>query len=147
MRRKSCRPSARLLRESSSSPFWGIHDEGMCNIQPPVARTAQLLREMKMDRPAGKNTLEELYGEGYFSRVCGRSLIVFALVAMMLAGRGGLPALIGFSYGAAVSLGSLKLVELMVRWFLRPDLPWDRARISLLMVLKLPLLSVIIAAA
>src|SRR5436190_1579122 len=105
------------------------------------------LHEMKIDRPAGKNALEELYGEGYFGRVYRTSLIVFALVAMMIAGRGGLPALIGFSYGGAVSLGSLKLVELMVRWLLRPDLPWNRARVSLLMVLKLPLVSVIIAAA
>src|SRR5437773_1591208 len=105
------------------------------------------LHEMKIDRPAGKNALEELYGEGYFGRVYRTSLIVFALVALMLAGRAGLPALIGFSYGAAVSLGSLKVVELMVRWFLRPNLPWNRARVSLLMVLKLPLVSVIIAAA
>lgn len=102
---------------------------------------------MKIDRHAGKNALEELYGDGYFGRVYRTSLIVFALVALMLAGRAGLPALIGFSYGAAVSLGSLKLVELMVRWVLRPDLPWNRARMSVLMMLKLPFLTVIIAGA
>src|SRR5205823_5290820 len=103
--------------------------------------------DMKIDPSTGKDALQELYGEGYFGRVYRTSSIVFALVAMMIAGRGGLTALIGFTYGAAVSLGSLKLVELMVRWFLRPELPWNRARVSLLMVLKLPLLSVIVAAA
>jgi hypothetical protein len=102
---------------------------------------------MKIDLPAGNNALEELYGEGYFGRVYRTSLAVFVLVALMVAGRGGLPAVIGYSYGAAVSLGSLKLIELMVRWFLRPELPWNRARVSLLMVLKLPFLTVILAGA
>src|SRR5437899_12366104 len=105
------------------------------------------LHDMKIDLSTSKDALQELYGEGYFGRVYRTSLAVFALVAMMAAGRGGLPALIGLSYGAAVSLGSLRLIELMVRWFLRPELPWNRARISLLMVLKLPLLTVIVAGA
>ena len=106
------------------------------------------LHDMKIDLSTGKDALQELYGEGYFGRVYRTSLAVFALIAMMVAVAGrGLPALVGFSYGAVVSLGSLKLIEWMVRWFLRPELPWNRARVSLLMVLKLPLLTVILAGA
>jgi hypothetical protein len=103
------------------------------------------LHDMKSATRTGKNAWEELYGEGYFSRVYRTAWIVFAVVAMMLGGRAGLPALVGFAYGGVVSLGSLKVVELMVRWFLRPDLPWNRARVGLLMVLKLPFLTMVVA--
>jgi hypothetical protein len=105
------------------------------------------LHDMKSATRTGKNAWEELYGEGYFGRVHRTAWIVFALVAIMLGARAGLPALVGFAYGGVVSLGSLKVVELMVRWFLRPDLPWNRARVGLLMVLKLPFLTLIVALA
>ena len=63
----------------------------------------------------GKDALEEQYDEGYFGRVYRTSVVVFGIAAVMLYGRGGLPALIGFTYGAAVSLASLRAIELFAR--------------------------------
>ncbi len=99
----------------------------------------------------GKNALEEQYeeqyDEGYFGRVYRTSVVVFGIGAVMLYGRGGLPALIGFTYGAAVSLASLRAIELFARHFLRPERHLNRARIAMLMVLKLPVLGLVLSGA
>ena len=99
----------------------------------------------------GKNALEEQYeeqyDEGYFGRVYRTSVVVFGIAAVMLYGRGGLPALIGFTYGAAVSLASLRAIELFARHFLRPERHLKRARVAMLMVLKLPVLGLVLSGA
>src|SRR2546423_1014301 len=87
-----------------------------------------------------KNTLEEQYGEGYFGRVYRTSMLAFLVLAALVWSRGGLPGLIGLSYGAALSLGGVRAIEIMVRGLFRPGVRWNPRWIVALMLLKLPLL-------
>jgi hypothetical protein len=105
------------------------------------------LHVMKTDPPVIKGALEEQFGEGYFGRVYRTSIGVFLVVAAMLSGCGGLPAVVGFAYGAALSLASLRLIEMGVRYLLHPGMSLNRARISMLMVLKLPVLALVLSGA
>lgn len=102
---------------------------------------------MTNDESTGKEALDEQYGEGYFSRVYRTSLIVFAVAAVLVTGRGGWPALIGLSYGAAISLGGLRAIEIVVRGLFRPGVRLNPKWVTALMVLKLPLLSIVLAGA
>jgi hypothetical protein len=102
---------------------------------------------MKIDIPLSGRALDEQYGEGYFSRVYRTSLIVFAVAAALVSGRGGWPALIGLSYGTAISLGGLRAIEIVVRGLFRPGVRLNPKWVTALMVLKLPLLSVVLAGA
>jgi hypothetical protein len=102
---------------------------------------------MKIDPCPSKEALDEPYGDGYFTRVYRTSLVVFAMAALLVCGRGSLPGLIGLSYGAAVSFGSLRAIEMIVRGFFRPGVRWKQRQVAALMVLKLPVLSVALAGA
>jgi hypothetical protein len=102
---------------------------------------------MKLDRTPNKGALDEQYGEGYFGRVYRTSLILFAMAAVLVAGRGGLPGLVGLAYGAALSLGSLWAIERVVRGLFRPGVRLNPRWVVALMVLKLPLLSIALAGA
>jgi hypothetical protein len=99
------------------------------------------------DKSPGNDALDEQYGEGYFSRVYRTSLIVFAVAAALVSGRGGWPALIGLTYGAAISLGGLRAIEIVVRGLFRPGVRLNPKWVTALMVLKLPLLSIVLAGA
>lgn len=92
-----------------------------------------------------KETPEELYGEGYFPRVYRTSLVSFAVLALLVGGRWGWPGLIGLSYGAAISLGSLRAIEWAVRALFRPGVRLNPRFLVALIVLKLPLLAVVLA--
>jgi hypothetical protein len=102
---------------------------------------------MKIDNCPSKEALDEQYGEGYFTRVYRTSMVVFAMAAVLVCGRGSLPGLIGLSYGAAISLGSLRAIEIFVRGFFRPGARRNQRQVVALMVLKLPVLSVVLAGA
>jgi hypothetical protein len=102
---------------------------------------------MKIDRSPSKGALDEPYGEGYFGRVYRTSLIVFAAAAVLAGSRGGLPGLIGLAYGAAISLGSLRAIEMVVRGVFRPGMRCNQRQVVALMVLKLPLLSIALGGA
>ncbi len=102
---------------------------------------------MKLDPCPSKEALDEPYGDGYFARVYRTSLVVFAMAALLVCGRGSLPGLIGLSYGAAISFGSLWAIERVVRGFFRPGVRWKRRQVAALMVLNLPVLSVVLAGA
>src|SRR5260370_40486359 len=91
---------------------------------------------MKLDPCPSKEALDEPYGDGYFARVYRPSLVVFAMAALLVCGRGSLPGLIGLSYGAAISFGSLWAIERVVRGFFRPGVRWKRRQVAALMVLK-----------
>lgn len=92
-----------------------------------------------------KETPEELYGEGYFPRVYRTSLVSFVVLALILGGRWGWPGLIGLSYGAAISLGSLRAIEWAVRALFQPGVRLNPRFLVALIVLKLPLLAVVLA--
>ncbi len=96
---------------------------------------------------AHKDTLEDQYGEGYFHRVYRTSLIAFVVLTALAWGRGGLPAVIGLSYGAVLSLGGLRAIEFVVRGLFRPGVRLNPRWIVALMVLKLPLLTLALGGA
>lgn len=100
---------------------------------------------MQIDMSPSKGALDEQDGDGYFGRVYRTSLIVFVSAAALVSGRGGLPALMGLSYGAAISLGGLRAIELVVRGLFRPGVRLNPKWVTALLVLKLPLLSVVLA--
>jgi hypothetical protein len=102
---------------------------------------------MTLDKSTTKSTLEEQYGEGYFGRVYRTSLLVFAIAAALAWGRGGLPGLVGLAYGAAISLGSLRAIEIVVRGLFRPEVRLNRRVMVALLILKLPLLAVVLGGA
>jgi hypothetical protein len=87
---------------------------------------------------------EEEYGAGYFGGIYRTSLVVFAVAAAIFFGAGGIPGLIGVSYGALISLLSLRVLELSVRRFLRPEDPLGGVRLAVVQILKLPVLGVIL---
>jgi hypothetical protein len=95
-----------------------------------------------MSDPRGR---EELFSNAYVRRVYRTALAVWAVVGLMLLVNRGLPAVLGWSFGAAVSLGSLRLLELTVLLLVHPSLNLSPGRIAMLLNLKLPLLTVLLA--
>ena len=102
---------------------------------------------MKNDRSLSKEALEDQYGDGYFTRVYRTSLIALAVMAMLVGGRLGMAGLIGLVYGAAASLGGLRVFELVVPALFRPGVQLKPRWVVALMILKLPLLSAVLAGA
>src|SRR5215212_519883 len=67
-------------------------------------------------------TRDELFSNAYVRRVYRTALVVWAVVGLMLLINRGLPAMLGWSFGAAVGLGSLRLLELTVLLLVHPSL-------------------------
>jgi hypothetical protein len=112
-----------------------------------IARSDNNRSVMTLDTLPTRETLEEQYGEGYFGRVYRTSLLVFAIAAVLVWSRGSLPGLIGLSYGAAISLGSLRAIEIVVRGLFRPEVRLNRRIMVALMIVKLPLLALVLGGA
>jgi hypothetical protein len=90
---------------------------------------------------------EEEYRAGYFGGIYRASLLIFAIAAAIFVVASGIPGLIGVCYGALVSLLSLRVLELIVRRFLRPGDPLNGVRLAIVLILKLPVLGVVLCGA
>jgi hypothetical protein len=100
-----------------------------------------------VDNRFDKGALEGQYGAGFIGRVYRTTLVAWATVALLLFNHYGLAAVLGLSIGTAVSLGSLYSVELTVRLLTRPGVHAGGRYFTLLLFLKLPLLTAVMAAA
>src|SRR5213083_2728467 len=91
---------------------------------------------MEIGSNTSEEALREQYGEGFIGRVYQTTLVVWAITALFVFGRIGLAALVGFTLGAAIALGSLRLIELTVRHLVRPDVQIKASWFRVLCVLK-----------
>jgi hypothetical protein len=102
---------------------------------------------MKLASSTNEKALEGQYDDGFIGRVYRTTAVVWALMAALIYSHSGVEALLGLSIGAAISLGSLRLIELAVRHLLCPGMPTRARHFTLLFLLKLPLLTVVMAGA
>jgi hypothetical protein len=90
---------------------------------------------------------EGLFGAGYLRRVYRTTGVAWAVLALLLLAHFGLSAFIGLSVGAAIAVGSLWVLEMTVLYLLHPGLNLTPRRIAVLLNLKLPALTVLLAGA
>jgi hypothetical protein len=109
-------------------------------IETMVDSKLDTLRNRTTEPP---DVLEEQWGLAFITRVYRTSLLVWAVMALLIGSRFGLASFIGLSIGAALALGSLRLIELTVRALVRPDAQVSTRQFTLVLFLKLPLLTVI----
>src|SRR5437870_10625565 len=95
---------------------------------------------MRHQTTANLDALDEQCGLAFIARIYRTSLLVWAVTALLIAGRFGLASFVGLSMGAAIALGSLRVIELTVRVLVRPEVQMDARRFMLILFLKLPLL-------
>src|SRR5437867_16879 len=106
---------------------------------------------MEIGGNTSEEALREQYGEGFLGRVYRTTLVVWAITALIVSGRtilwgiAGPAVLIGFTLGTAIALGSLRLIELTVRNLVRPDVQIQARRFRVLCLVKLPVLTVVLA--
>jgi hypothetical protein len=88
-----------------------------------------------------------LLSNGYLRRVYRTTLWAWAVLAAVLFTNQGLPAFLGLTMGTVIAVGSLRLLELTVLLFLRPGVVTRPNQVAVLLNLKLPLLTVLLAGA
>src|SRR5688572_16345681 len=97
-----------------------------------------LPRMGKADELLDADAQDGLLSNGYLRRVYRTTLWVWAVVATLLLVNQGLPAFLGLTMGTAISVGSLRLLELTVLLFLRPGVVTKPNQVAVLLNLKLP---------
>jgi len=102
---------------------------------------------MEIGGNTSEEALREQYGEGFIGRVYRTTLVVWAITALIVSGRFGPAALVGFTLGTAIALGSLRLIELTVRNLVRPDVQIQARWFRVLCLVKLPVLTIVMAGA
>lgn len=101
----------------------------------------------RVGQPLDTDAQDGLFSNGYLRRVYRTTLWVWAVVAVLLFVNQGLPAFLGLTMGTAISVGSLRLLELTVLLFLRPGVVTKPNQVAVLLNLKLPLLTVLLGGA
>jgi hypothetical protein len=105
------------------------------------------LRMGKADELLDADEQDGLLSNGYLRRVYRTTLWAWAVLAAVLFTNQGLPAFLGLTMGTVIAVGSLRLLELTVLLFLRPGVVTRPNQVAVLLNLKLPLLTVLLAGA
>ncbi len=90
---------------------------------------------------------EEPLEIGYLRRVYQTTMVVWAVLGLLAFAHGGLRSALGFSLGVAITLGSLQTIEWTVRFLFHPGMELTPGKIALLLNLKLPMLTLVLAGA